>query len=152
MKTISIRDSDLGIGEARPGYISRASAKRASLMLGLSNSRQDDVIEALGRFATTPKDWLKPEGANAEEAEGMLDYVLQNGGRLHVHGMSQIAFDDSKLYVNGSSTVLRRNAAALIEEICVDRSLARSFPDDAGQQDMIRWMLRHGAFEIPETS
>jgi hypothetical protein len=120
-------------------------------MLGLPAGRDDEVIEALGRFATTAKDWLKPEGANAEEAEGMLG-VLRNGGRLHVHGMSQIAFDDSKLYVNGSSTVLRRNAAALIEETCVDRSLARSFPDDAGQQDMIRWMLRHGAFEIPETS
>ena len=142
-------DPDLDIGEARPGYISRASAKRVSLLLGLSTSREDKVTEALGRFATTAKDWLKPEGANAEEAEGMLG-VLRNGGRLHVHGMSQIAFDDSKLYVNGSSMVLPHNEAALIEEICVDRSLARSFPNDATQQDMVRWMLRHGAFEIPE--
>jgi len=144
-------DPELDIGEARPGYISSASAKRVSLLLGLSTSREDEVTEALGRFATMAKDWLKPEGANAEETEGMLG-VLQNGGRLHVHGMSQIAFDDSKLYVNGSSMVLPHNSAALIEEICADRSLAHSIPTDVGQQNMIRWMLRHGTFEIPETS
>ena len=145
------RDPDLNIGEARPGYISNASAKRASLMPGLSNKRQDEVAGALGRFATDAKEWLKPDGATAEETEAMLD-ILQNSGRLQVHGMSQIAFDDRMLYVNGSSTAIPRNAAALIEEMCVDRSLARRVPDDVEQDEMIRWMLRCGAFEIPENS
>ncbi len=145
------RDPDLDIGEALPGYISSTSAKRVSLLLGLSASRDDEVTEALGRFATDAKDWLKPEGATVEETEGML-CALRNGGRLHVHGMSQIAFDNGKVYVNGSSMVLPHSAATLIEEICVDRSLAHSFADDAEQQDMIRWMLLQGAFEIPENS
>jgi len=145
------RDPDLDIGEARPGFLSSASANRASLLLGLSNSRHDEIAEALGRFSTEAKDWLKPEGAGAKETEGMLD-ILQNGGRLHVHGMSQIAFDDRMLYVNGSSTELAHNAAALIEKICVDRSLARPLPGDIEQDDLIRWMLQCGAFEIPENS
>jgi len=145
------RDPDLNLGEARPGYLSSAAAKRASLLLGLSNSRHDDVAEVLGRFATEAKDWLKPEGAGEEETEGMLD-ILQNGGRLHVHGMSQIAFDDRMLYVNGSSKGLAHNAAALIEKICVDRSLAQPFPGDIEQDDLIRWMLKYGTFEIPENS
>ena len=145
------RDPGLDIREARSGYISKAAAKRVSLLLGLSASRDDEVAEALGRFATAAKDWLKPEEATAEETEGMLG-VLRNGGRLHVHGMSQIAFDDSKLYVNGRSTVIPHNAAALIQGICVDRSFARSSPDNVEDQSMLRWMLQHGAFEIPETS
>ena len=145
------QDPDLKIDEVRPGYISGASAKRARLMLGLANNQQGEVAEALGRIATQPKDWLKPEGATAEETEELLG-ILQNGGRVRVHGMSQIAFDDHMLYVNGSSMALPRNAAALIEQICVDRSVVRLLPADAGQDDMIRWMLRCGAFEIPENS
>jgi len=145
------RDPDLGVSESRPGYLSSASARRALLLVGLSNSRHNEVTEALGRFATVAKDWLKPEGAGAEETERMLK-ILQNGGHLRVHGMSQIAFDDRLLYVNGESMGLPHNLVALIEEICVDRSLACSIPGDAVQDDMIRWMLRCGAFEIPENS
>ena len=147
----SYQDSDLSIGEARPGYISSDSSRRASLMLNLSNNRQDEVAKALGRFATETKDWLKPEEATAKETEGMLD-ILRNGGRLHVHGMSQIAFDDRMLFVNGSSMALPRNAAALIEKICVDRSLSGAVYDDVEHREMVRWMLQSGAFEIPENS
>jgi len=143
------RDPDLGVSESKPGYISCASAKRASLLLGLSNSQHDEVTEALGRFATEAKDWLKPEGAGADEIEMMLN-ILQNGGRLHVHGMSQIAFDDRLLYVNGGSMVLPHNSVVLIEKICADRSLTCLIPGDAEQENMIRWMFRCGAFEIPE--
>jgi 50S ribosomal protein L16 3-hydroxylase len=145
------RDPDLYTGEARSGYISRASAKRALLLLGLSNSRHDDVATALGRFATETKDWLKPEGAGAEETEEILE-ILRDGGRLHVHGMSQIAFDDRMLFVNGSSMALPRNAAALIEKICADRSLSGAVCDDVEHCEMIRWMLQSGAFEIPANS
>jgi 50S ribosomal protein L16 3-hydroxylase len=143
------RDPDLDIGEALPGYISSTSAKRVSLLLGLSASRDDEVTEALGRFATDAKDWLKPEGASANETEGMLG-TLQYGGCLKVHGMSQIAFDDRMLYVNGSSTALVNNAVALIKKICVDRALKQTLTDDADLTGMIRWMLQRGAFEIPE--
>jgi 50S ribosomal protein L16 3-hydroxylase len=145
------RDTDLNIDEAKPGYISSAAARRASLLLGLPNDQQDEISEALGRFATEAKDWLRPDSAGARETEGMLD-ILQKGGRLNVHGMSQIAFDDRMLFVNGSSMALPRNAAALIEKICVDRSLSGAFNDDVEHREMIRWMLQSGAFEIPENS
>ncbi len=145
------RDPDLDIDEVRPGYISSAAARRASSLLGLSNEQHDEVSEALGYFATKAKDWLKPDGASPEETEETLE-MLRNGGHLDVHGMSQIAFDDRTLYVNGSGMELPHNATPLIEQICGDRSLARSIPGDIEQDKMIRWMLRHGAFEIPEHS
>ena len=144
------RDPDLGIGESRPGYLSSAAAKRALLLLGLSTNRQQEVAAALGRFATQPKDWLKPDGASAEEIEGMLQ-TLRNGGRLQVHGMSQITFDDRMLYINGNSNELPRDATTLVAQVCADRSLSRP-PTDVGQANMLRWMLEQGAFEIPENS
>jgi len=143
------RDPDLEISESRPGYVSGAAAKRALLLLGLSANRQEEVAAALGRFATQPKDWLKPDGANAEETEGMLQ-TLRNGGRLQVHGMSQIAFDDRMIYVNGNSNELPREAATLVAQVCADRSLTRPPTDRVGQASMLRWMLEQGTFEIPE--
>jgi len=145
------RDPDLQIGESRPGYLSGASARRASLLLGLPTNRQDAVAEALGRFSTQPKDWLKPDGATTEETEGMLD-IMRKGGRLQVHGMSQIAFDKRMIYINGSSKVLPRNATTLVAQVCGDRSLSQPPTDSAGQADLLRWMLEQGTFEIPENS
>ena len=142
-------DPDLASGESRPGYLSRASTKRASLMLALATNRQDEVAAALGRFATQPKDWLKPDGATAAETEKML-HTLRKGGRLQVHGMSKIAFDDRRLYVNGSSKALPRHTTTLVTEICRDRSLSQPTADSVGQAELLRWMLEHGAFEIPE--
>lgn len=142
------RDPDLEISESRPGYLSSAAARRALLLLGLSTNRQQEVAATLGRFATQPKDWLKPDGANAEETEGMLQ-SLRKGGRLQVHGMSQIAFDDRMIYINGNSNELPRDAATLLAQVCAGRSLSRP-PTDVGQANMLRWMLQQGAFEIPE--
>lgn len=143
------RDPDLAIGESRPGYLSRASAKRASLMLALATNRQDEVAEALGRFATQPKDWLRPDVATAEETEGML-HSLRSGGRLQVHGMSQIAFDEHMIYVNGSSKALPRHTATFFAQVCVDRSLSQPPTDSVEQADLLRWMLEQDVFEIPE--
>ena len=118
-------------------------------MLGLPTSRQDEVAEALGRFATQPKDWLKPDGASAEETEGML-HILHNGGRLQVHGMSQIAFDERMIYVNGHSKELPRHSATLLTQVCTERSLFLPPTECVGQASLLRWMLEQGTFEIPE--
>ena len=145
------RDPDLEIGESRPGYLSGASARRALLMLGLPKSQQDEVAQALGRFSTQPKDWLKPDRATAEETEGML-HTLRKGGRLQVHGMSQIAFDDRMIYVNGNAKDLPRQAATLVAQVCTDRSLSLPPTDSVEDASLLRWMLEQGTFEIPENS
>lgn len=144
-------DPDLKLEEVKPGYISSASTHRALALLSTSRPKQDEVAEAIGRFATRPKDWLTPDRATAEETEFLLDY-LQNGGRLFVHGMTMIAFDDRNLYVNGSSTPLPPNATAILEKICSDRSVSGATQRDEGLAKILHWMAKHGSFEIPENS
>ena len=143
------RDPDLCTGEAVPGYISKQSVKRAIRILDSSDYRDEDVAESLGCFATLNKDWLKPDEASASEIEAALE-LLRGGSRLPVHGMSQIAFDDRMLYVNGSSKALPKNAARLLQKICADRSLLLEVNVGVEQDEMLRWMLQLGAFDIPE--
>jgi 50S ribosomal protein L16 3-hydroxylase len=142
-------DPDLTIGELRPGHISGLAAKRACRLLGLPNKRLSEAATALGRLATQNKDWLQPEAAGTSECAAMLEQ-LQNGGQLRVHGMSQIAFDEKRLYINGRSTRLPQSAVAMVEQLCCQRSLCYPFPGGAEHSELIQWMLKRGAFEIPE--
>ncbi len=66
--------------------------------------------------------------------------------------MSQIAFDDRNLYVNGSDRPLPPSLVDTIEKICRKRFLRQSIEDGAERIEILRWMLKHGAFEIPENS
>ncbi len=97
------------------------------------------------------KDWLKPDGSTAEETEGMLQ-TLRKGGRLQVHGMSQIAFDDRMIYINGNGKEIPRHATTLVAQLCADRSLSLSPNDVVEQASLLRWMLEQGTFEVPENS
>jgi 50S ribosomal protein L16 3-hydroxylase len=142
------RDPDLLPDEARPGYISRASVRRAVDTMALPNDRHDDIAQALGQFVTLPKDWLKPDAATPQETASSLDY-LQHGGHLDVHGMAQIAFDDSNAYANGSYTPLPADATTLLNELCGTRSLSSPTLGNIGQAEMLVWMLQQGVFEIP---
>ena len=143
------RDPDLQANEVKPGYISRSSARRAINTLALPDDRPGEITEALGRFATQPKDWLIPEDATPHETEALFNGV-QSGKRLVVHGMAHIAYDDRNLYVNGSHTSLPEGASSLVEEICRTRSLFHPVLSSRGQAEMLVWMLQHGLFEIPE--
>jgi len=143
------RDPDLKAGEATPGYISRSSVQRAIDTLALPNDRHNEIANALGQFATLPKDWLKPDDATPQDTETMFRDV-QRGKRLVVHGMAQIAYDDRNLYVNGSHTALPEDAASLLDEICRTRCLSRPSLNSQGQAEMLVWLLQHGLFEIPE--
>lgn len=143
------RDPDLNVGEARPGYISKRSARRATALLGLPDQKQGDVAASLGHFATEAKDWLRPEDANTDEIEAML-FILQNGGYLRMHGMSQIAYDERNLYVNGRSTALSGDAVAMIEQLCRERKIFCDNSRAGNVASLLRWMLQNGAFEIPE--
>lgn len=142
-------DADLQSHEAAPGYISAQAAIRASRLPGLAGQQLAKVCDALGRFATQPKDWLKPDGTSAAEAANLLDR-LRSGARLEVHGMALIAFDAHAIYVNGSSRALPPDLRSFVEELCVKRSLAGIAGGQAPLMELLHWMLRQGAFEIPE--
>jgi len=142
------RDPDLRTDEAKPGYLSKDSVQRAIDSMGLTVSKHDDIAQALGKFATLPKDSLIPDVATAEEIASVSKY-LNSGGHLPVHGMALVAFDDRNLFVNGSSTALPAGGANLVGEICSERSLSHSVRGDDDHSEMLAWMLHHGAFEIP---
>ena len=151
-ETASIyRDPDLSVDEVRPGHISRQSAVRAAKLLGKTDTQSNEIAEALGKFSTQPKDWLRPDGATEEEAELALQY-LADGGALAVHGMAQIAFDEQRVYVNGSSHALMNRYAALIEKTCRLRAFRKAISGEAELLKLAEWMLEQGTFEIPENS
>jgi 50S ribosomal protein L16 3-hydroxylase len=143
------RDPDLTIDEARPGYIAEKAAKRASALLDLPAARQDDVARIIGEFATQSKDWLAPECATPEEAEMLLDY-LRKGGGLRVHGMTQIAFDDRNVYVNGKNRELAQYHTALVADLCANRVFRGSARKTDDAADLLRWLSCVGTFELPE--
>jgi 50S ribosomal protein L16 3-hydroxylase len=143
------RDPDLDIEESRPGCISASAVKRATALLGLPTAKHRDIAAAIGRFATQPKDWLAPEETTREETQALLE-LLSAGGRIQVHGMARIAFDDHDVYINGHGTRLLPSCRPLLQSICADRVTPKPIPDAAGAINLLRWMLNRGAFEIPE--
>jgi len=150
-ETAFYSDADLCPDEATPGLISGQAARRASELLGLASDRLNDASEALGRFATQPKDWLRPDGAETAEATALLKQ-MHAGNRLNVHGMALVAFDQQKVYVNGSSRLLPQEVLSFVEEICAKRWISGRIPPNSLQADVLHWMLQRGAFEIPENS
>ena len=142
-------DEDLGVIESAAGYISPMSVRRAMRLLQSKDSEFEPVAVALGRFVTETKDWITPETLSDEETSDALT-ALKRGTRLNVHGMARIAFDDQNLYVNGRYMTLPPDARPLIAGICATRrhsGRARRFKNG---QVCLAWMLKMGAFEIPE--
>lgn len=136
-------DPDLSPGEARPGYISPQACVRASRLVGKPMATRE-VAAALGRFATEPKAWLKPEGASAAEAAASL----QTAKRLEVHGMARIAWDDCNVYVNACTRRLERGEAEVVEEICRTRRVSRRLRSRRSNHELLAWMLETGGLEI----
>lgn len=143
------RDPDLTADEAQPGRISQRSTQRAINTLALPRDRQHDVASALGRFATEPKDWLRPDSPTPEETALLFDHV-QEGGQLHFHGMSHIAFDDRNAYVNGNITPLPAGASSLLARVCAQRTLSKPVLETIELAEMLVWMIQQGLFEVPE--
>lgn len=145
------KDADLALDEATPGYISARAIERATTMLELSDANPVDIAIALGQFATQIKDWLRPDEISEDDAKKALSY-LYNGGTLHVHGMSQIAFGGHSLFVNGKHRLLPSECEAMLAAICAERRQV-GLPKTGGSHEaVVVWMLRNGAFEIPENS
>jgi 50S ribosomal protein L16 3-hydroxylase len=144
-------DPGLMSNEAIPGYISNAAAHRATAMLGLQDERRDEVAKALGQFATRPKEWLKPDGVNADEIDSILRH-WRNGAKLELHGMAQVAYDDHNLFLNGEHRSLPAIYKEKLLELCRQREFSGDACEDGDVLRTVAWMLEQGAFEIPEIS
>ena len=143
------QDPDLASSESRSGYISASAAARACALMNAPRKQQDIAAELIGVFATQTKDWLLPEGATADEADQLLD-DLRQGGRLRVHGMAKIAFDDRNVYVNGQNHAISSDLKPLLAEICSARTLHGDQMQTDNQAKLAHWLLTAGALEIPE--
>ena len=130
-------DPDLQLAEVRPGYLSRAALGRA----GKKASR-------LGCTVTEPKQWLQPLAPQPDEISALLK-TPADLRKLRLHGMARIAFDDSRLYLNGASRVLKEGEREPVAALCARRRLDDALAAALGTQSL-RWLLAHGAFEIPE--
>ena len=143
------RDPDLQADEARPGFLS-PQAQARSLRLAKGNCvNAREIARALGRFATRTKTWITPEGVGDDEA---LEFVaaLAKGGKLSVHGMASIAWDDENVYVNGAFRERSPQDAGWLQSLCATRELDGKLIDDAAARGCVAWMLKMGAFDLPE--
>ena len=141
------RDADLDEHETRPGYISPAAIDRAIALLGAQKDEPSTTAESLGRFVTETKEWITPERPEQDDVELALG-ILADGGKLDVHGMARIAWDETRLYVNGRSHGLPDEAHDLLQTICGLRRVRGPLPGGKVEQT-VTWMLKSGAFEIP---
>lgn len=148
-------DPDLEVAEARPGYLSPAATRRTRDLLGAAAADASDVPVILGRSVTRNKDWLRPDGVEDNTADDVIRNLESLPG-LAVHGMSRIAFDNQNIYVNGHSQQLSADSAGLVAEICTTRGLQRDtltrLCDNERSIELLKWLLKYGAFEVPEHS
>ena len=130
-------DPDLQLAEVRPGYLSPAALKRAGKQAC-----------QLGCSVTEAKQWLQPLAPDDDEITALLDEPSALR-KLRLHGMARLAFDDHMLYLNGVGQPLDDRARASIAALCARRRLDGSLASALGKPSL-RWLLAHGAFEIPE--
>jgi len=143
-------DEDLDAAESSTGYISPSSVRRAMRLLKSAENEFERVAVSLGRFVTETKDWITPETLSDDEASAVLT-ALRHGAGLSVHGMARIAFDNQNLYVNGRYRALPADARTAIAQLCSKRRYSRRSGPVSIPQDHLRWMLKVGTFEIPES-
>ncbi len=141
-------DPDLDITEAAPGYISPAAAGRATSLVDAQDMRQELVAVSLGKCATETKDWLTPDQPSEQEVSSALE-LIAGGGKLDVHGMARLAWDDEHVYANGRHLTVSLAGRDFISGICRSRRLTGPLPDDPGALTLATWLIRSGAFEIP---
>jgi len=141
-------DPDLTINEARPGLISREAAERALVLLDAPRDELENVATALGRFVTETKDWITPDRPSPEDMGAILDF-LARAKTLNLHGMARVAFDDRNAYVNGRYRPLSARDADLLTRLCRERRFSGRAKPSGDVSEMLLWMLKSGAFEIP---
>ena len=142
-------DPDLNIDEAAAGYIHPAAIRRAISLPGATG--HDDVAAALGRYVTQTKNWLTPDSMKLSDARALLS---EYRGRLDVHGMSRLAFDDARIYANGIDAQLDRDLVGPVARLCSKRILTiaerRHVEASAQGVELLAWLSSIGIFEIPD--
>lgn len=132
-------DPDLLPHEVQPGYISSEAQVRAG-----------NDASSLGRVVTELKDWLQPLAPDDEEIATLIE-TPRTLCRLRLHGMTRIAYDDARLYVNGAARSIESVAWEAIASLCTRRKLNRALVAALGTA-CLRWLLAQGAFALPENS
>lgn len=140
-------DPDLAANESLPGYVSPQAIDRAGALLGARLEDRATTADALGRYVTRNKDWITPESPGPEAVAAALDR-LANGGRMKVHGMARIAWDDTRVYVNGRSHDLPGDLRDRIQETCEKRQVSGPPGERQSARKLLSWMLSCGAFEV----
>jgi len=143
-------DADLDVAEAAPGWISPAAVQRAQQLPGVTHWGTERVEEALGKAVTRTKHWLSPDGVAGGEALALLDWH-RRGGLLQVHGMSRIAYGACSVFVNGQGRAATPAAISVVRAVCETRRLLPAATMPGACDDLLLWLIRSGAFEIPET-
>ena len=129
-------DPDLAAGEAEPGYLSPQARQRAG-------TRADE----LGLIATETKEWLQPQPPSSDEVIALIEAPAQLN-RLPLHAMARLAFDDERIYLNGTAYEATPTERTGVRELCVRRRLSGKNVRKIGP-DLLRWLLAGGAFETP---
>ena len=105
----------------------------------------EEAGHLLGRFATLPKEWLRPESPELARPDNM---------RLDVHGMARLAWSNDTVFANGHVHPLPDAAKDLLEALCASR-----YADSAALESWLRcdatrrlldWLWQCGVFEPPD--
>lgn len=144
------QDADLSLHEAIIGYISPAAIQRACQLV--NSIDKANVARVLGRFVTQTKDWLTPDIVENEE----VTKILQTHPALKVHGMTRLAYDDSNVYVNGSSRWVGVDLIPVFAGLCRERRLSRKIfnhlDKDPDHHGLFEWMIGQSAFDLDAIS
>ena len=97
---------------------------------------------AIGRYATSPKEWLEPQGD---------DSLPDLSGPVDVHGMARLAWTDTKVFANGRAHVLPGGLASDLEAICrsrqVDAATLDRWLDDTISRELLESLFADGVFD-----
>ena len=129
-------DPDLTSDEAQPGYLSAKALRRAG-----------QRAAELGPSATQTKEWLRPDAPAADDIRQLLDSPAMLR-RLTLHGMARMAFDDTRIYLNGSTRMAAQSDLECIRELCARRRTNRRLLNIITPA-FLTWLLANGAFKAP---
>ena len=95
---------------------------------------------------------MTPEHVGDDVARAVIRN-LASLDQLRLHGMTRIAYDDDNIYVNGTSHRLNPETSALVAGICAARGVERttlvSMRDSHPAVELMDWLLKTGAFDLP---
>ena len=155
-QSLFYEDPDLAPAETEPGRIASQAVSRLRAQSLVDDSLTDgEVATILGCTVTDPKAWLAPEAVTGRDASA----AISDSGSLAVHGMAQIAWYREKElgigFVNGVARRLSPDQLAVISLVCryrqLDAAAKRTLAATSSGQELLRWLLAEGTFEVGDT-